>query len=249
MEPSLLYSLRQPALQQLLYEITSTPSHPTASTLPRSLGSTSFSPMPSDLAAIHLTAGSISLTPVNSFVNWNTPTSPPSVTLSPSSQKCTSPYLLTICNVIVVFTRVFLPRTDVDENCDLPEIVRNFSAANPSAGECLTVEQTGVVLSALAAQVDQIFDTAAEVLSLPALIDFLYYLLQASSAELTARSHPQSTPVENKMSSNLKQAVNSVKDELVKVAKLGMASSNGNSVSFEHCDPHKPQSPALFLDR
>ncbi|KAL5968223.1 Brefeldin A-inhibited guanine nucleotide-exchange protein 3 [Taenia solium] len=155
----------------------------------------------------------------------------------------------TICNVIVVFTRVFPPRTDLDEDCDLPAIVQSFSASNPSAGECLTVEQTGVVLSVLAAQVDQIFDTAAEVLSLPALIDFIYYLLQASSAELAARSHPQSNPVEHKVSSNLKQAVNSVKDELVKVAKLGMASLNGNPELIEHCTSRKPQSPALFLDR
>ncbi|KAL5108045.1 Brefeldin A-inhibited guanine nucleotide-exchange protein 3 [Taenia crassiceps] len=138
---------------------------------------------------------------------------------------------------------------DVDEDCDLPGIVQIFSAANSSAGECLTVEQTGVVLSALANQVDQIFDTAAEVLSLPALIDFLYYLLQASSAELAARRHPQSTSAEHKISSNLKQVVNSVKDELVKVAKLGMASLNGNIMSIEHCDSRKPQSPALFLDR
>ncbi|EUB62872.1 Brefeldin A-inhibited guanine nucleotide-exchange protein 3 [Echinococcus granulosus] len=154
-------------------------------------------------------------------------------------------YFASVCDSKPCITKV----TNVGEDCDLPGIVQSFSAANPDAGECLTLEQTGVVLSALSAQVDQIFDTAAEALSLPALIDFLSYLLQASSAELAARSHPQSTSMEHKPANNLKQAVNSVKDELVKVARLGMASLNGSPMLIDHCNSHKLRSPALFLDR
>ncbi|VDM34088.1 unnamed protein product [Hydatigera taeniaeformis] len=139
--------------------------------------------------------------------------------------------------------------TDVDGVRNLPEIVKSFISTNSNTGECLTVEQTGIVLSALAAQVDQIFDTAAEVLSLPALIDFLYYLLQASSVELADRSHPKSTSMECKTSINLKHAVDSAKDEFLKVAKLGIARINGSSTLNERYTSRKLQSPALFLDR
>uniref|UniRef100_A0A0R3SXB9 DUF1981 domain-containing protein n=1 Tax=Hymenolepis diminuta TaxID=6216 RepID=A0A0R3SXB9_HYMDI len=138
---------------------------------------------------------------------------------------------------------------ETSKNCDLPDLIQSFCVANAGISDCLTVEQTGVVLSALSAQVDQIFDTAAEVLSLPALMDFIYYILQASGAELAARAQAHSpSPPETKQASNLKQAVISVKDEIFKVAKRQIVSFSGDGkVSDKERKAVKSQSPCMFL--
>ncbi|KAM3186751.1 hypothetical protein ACTXT7_003721 [Hymenolepis weldensis] len=139
--------------------------------------------------------------------------------------------------------------TETSENCDLSDLIQSFCVANAGISECLTVEQTGVVLSGLSAQVDQIFDTAAEVLSLPALMDFIYYILQASGAELAARAQPHPpSPPETKQASNLKQGVTSVKDEIFKVAKRHIAGfSGGGKVNDKERKAIKSQSPSMFL--
>ncbi|KAM3176478.1 hypothetical protein ACTXT7_006438 [Hymenolepis weldensis] len=82
------------------------------------------------------------------------------------------------------------------ENYNLPDVIQSFCVAHEGISECLTVEQTGVGPSALITQVDQISDTSAEVIPLPTLLNFIYYILQASGADLAPRAqpHPPSTP-------------------------------------------------------
>ncbi|VDN98268.1 unnamed protein product [Rodentolepis nana] len=130
-------------------------------------------------------------------------------------------------------------------------MVQSFCVANAGVSECLTVEQTRVVLIALSAQVDQIFDIAAEVLSLPALLEFIYYILQASGAELAARARPRtpSSP-KSKQPGNLKQAVTNVKDEIFKVARRQFSTFSGvKKFSDEKRKATESQGDSMFLDR
>lgn len=136
-----------------------------------------------------------------------------------------------------------------DRECDISETVERISAANTSINDCLTVEQTGILLDALSTQVDRIFDTAAELLSLPLLIDFLFLLLQASRAELKTRRRPQLFFLERIKGSHLKQTVFSLKDAILNVAMRKIARLHRNVTFDEHINMRKSPSPTIFLDR
>uniref|UniRef100_A0A5K3FNK2 SEC7 domain-containing protein n=1 Tax=Mesocestoides corti TaxID=53468 RepID=A0A5K3FNK2_MESCO len=137
----------------------------------------------------------------------------------------------------------------LDDEYDLSTIIQRFSSDKSNLGNCLTVEQTGIVLNSLSAQVDRIFDTAAEVLSLPALLDFVCCLLQASGAELASREQAQSMTTGQKSLNQFKCVVNSLKGEILKATKLRSTNANAsafNSAQIVLCNSH---SPTLFLDR
>lgn len=149
-----------------------------------------------------------------------------------------------------LYKPMFLPfRNKTYESPDLRELIQSFCEANAGLSDCLTLEQTEIVLSALSAQVDQIFDTAADVLSLPALVDFIYCILQASGAELAARSQRHSTTPESKHTNNLRQAIASAKDKMVKVAKRQIIIFSGVGKLGDKGKSIKSQGPTLFLDR
>ncbi len=99
---------------------------------------------------------------------------------------------------------------------------------------------------------DRIFDTAADLLSLPALLDFLYCLLHASGAELAARGQPDPVPPQTEPSptNQLKATVENLKEGIVKAAKRGLASVNGGGAHKKLTPPAgNTRSSALFLDR
>ncbi|KAM7542612.1 hypothetical protein Aperf_G00000008521 [Anoplocephala perfoliata] len=177
---------------------------------------------------------------------------------------CQSPdcwlHLLNACRLVRDMEHAYIPtmcdagttgpeQNKIYEGAELSELIQSFSAANTGISECLTVEQTGIVLSALSAQVDQIFDTAADVLSLPALMDFIYYLLQASGAELAARSQSRPTSPELKQADNLRRTFANVKDKIFKVAKRQLTNFGGVGELDDEEKLIKSQSLTLFLDR
>nr|CDS25689.2 brefeldin A inhibited guanine [Hymenolepis microstoma] len=152
------------------------------------------------------------------------------------------PYVVSMCDTEPADAE----NTTINTNCDLPDLIQSFCVVNAGVSECLTAEQTRVVLIALSAQADQIFNIAAEVLSLPALLEFIYYILQASGAELAARARPPTpSPPESKQAGNLKQAVTNVKDEIFKVARRQFSTMK---FSNEERKATESQSDSMFLD-
>lgn len=73
--------------------------------------------------------------------------------------------------------------------CVANQTESSFLSRPGLAGGLLTYEQTGKVLGELSRQVDGIFECAASRLSLPALTEFVYCLLQASAVELASRAN------------------------------------------------------------